>query len=199
MAVEFIRQLSHDDEIFEKEWSNTFDRIGRLLEDGLENSDDIINFKGKIIDATVDYAVAEPITSTKPVYTKQLLVEKVLHFCAADDPYPSLDDIVRHLKRILDLPDIFHEWYVICIRAFHYEFRLCERLSSTKSTELITGIFQSLEKHLFLNDQVSKDVEDKWRELLSRVMFSPLTMDRNKLNHEDLMLDMRPAFQAIFR
>ena len=199
MSDEFLRQLTHDDDIFDKEWSITFHQIDHFFEESLKNSNDIISFKGKTIDAVVDYVLAEPITTTKPIYTKQLLVEKTLQLCAADDPFPSLGEIVRSLKRILDLPDIFNEWHLICIRAFHYKFQLCERLSSTKSTELVAAIFQSLKKHSFLNDQVSKDVEDKWQELLSRIIFSPLSMDSNKLNHEDLMLAMRPAFQEFFR
>jgi hypothetical protein len=164
----------------------------------VNNNNDIQDCKVKTLDAVVDYVLAEPITSIKPSYAKQALVEKIVKACA-DDPLPSLAEIVRIVRRVFDLPDIFNEWHLVCIEAFHYKFQLYERLSSTKSVDLIESFFQNLQKHSFLNGQVDKDIQEKWEQYLSRRLFSPLTMDTNKLNYEELVFVMRPAFQQIFR
>ncbi|CAF3609971.1 unnamed protein product, partial [Rotaria sp. Silwood2] len=115
-----------------------------------------------------------------------------------DDPLPSLTDIARCFRRILDMNNIFNEWYLSCIEAFHYECQLFERLSSTKSIDSIESILQSLQKHPFVNDETNKDMEEKWQEYLSRRLFSPLTMDTNVLNGEETMFTMRSTFQQFF-
>ncbi|CAF4268347.1 unnamed protein product [Rotaria sp. Silwood2] len=152
----------------------------------------------KTLDAIVDYILAEPIASEMSVYAKIALIKLILKFII-DDPLPSLTDIARCFRRILDMNNIFNEWYLSCIEAFHYECQLFERLSSTKSIDSIESILQSLQKHPFVNDETNKDMEEKWQEYLSRRLFSPLTMDTNVLNGEETMFTMRSTFQQFFR
>ena len=199
MVEEFFRELTHDNDLFDQQWSNVSDRLENVFFDDLHtNKNNPIGFKTKTLDCLVDYILAEPNPSEKKVYSKQLIVERILQVCA-DDSQPPLSEIVRVLRRIIDLPDIYNQWYLTCIQTFQYKFRLYEQLISSKSVDLIESILQSLEKHSFLNGQVDKQTEEHWTEYLSRRLFSPLTMDSNKLNREDLMLIMRPAFQKFFR
>ncbi|CAF4634898.1 unnamed protein product [Rotaria sp. Silwood1] len=194
----FIRQLTHDNRAFQDQWPNTFDKIHELIDNCEQKNTNILVFKIKALDAIVDYILAEPITSEEPVYVKIALIKLILKFII-NDPLPSLTDIARHFQRILDVNNIFNEWYLSCIEAFHYECQLFQGLSSTKSIDSIGSIFQSLQKHPFLNDQTNKDMEEKWQEYLSRRLFSPLTMDTNVLNREETMVAMRSTFQQFFR
>ncbi|CAF1253486.1 unnamed protein product [Rotaria sordida] len=198
MADEFIRQLTHDSKQFETEWANIFSRLGQLFIQCETENVDIEIFKIKALDAVVDYILAEPNPTIKPIFTKFAFVEAVIKHCASD-PLPSLSEIVRIVRRILDCEIIFNQWYLSSIEAFHFKFQLCLRLTSTQSYNLIESLLQSLKKHTFLNDQSDKTTEENWKQYLSRRIFSPLSCDSNKLNDETTMLAMRQIFQQIFR
>ncbi|CAF3843939.1 unnamed protein product [Rotaria sordida] len=194
----FIRQLTHDDTTFQGQWPNIVDKLHELINNCEQKNTNILVVKIKTLDAIVVYILAESITSQTPVYAKIALIKLILEFII-NDPLPSLTDIVRHFRRILDVNNIFNEWYLSCIEAFHYECQLFQRLLSTKSIDSIESIFQSLQKHPFLNDQTNKDIEEKWQQYLSRRLFSPLSMDTNVLNCEEIMFAMRSTFQQFFR
>ncbi|CAF1495255.1 unnamed protein product [Rotaria sp. Silwood1] len=134
----------------------------------------------------------------KPTSAKFIFVEAVIEHCARE-PLPSLSEIVRIVRRILDCEMIFNQWYLSSIEAFHLKFKLCQLLTSTLSYDLIESFLQSLKKHTFLNDQSDKITEENWQHYFSRRIFSPLSCDSNKLNDEKTMLAIRPIFQQIFR
>ncbi|CAF1200313.1 unnamed protein product [Rotaria sp. Silwood1] len=195
---EFIRQLTHDEQQFDNQWSNIYDRLHKMFNEYQEKHTDISNFKVKVLDALVDYVLAESTYDCESFSVKVIFIENTVKLLVGD-PLPSLTDLVRLLRRVLDTNNIFHKWHLHCIKTFHYQFRLCERLSSTKSIDLIESIFQGLQKHSFSNDQTDKKTQEKWKEFLSNIMFSSLSMDKNVLNHEETMLAMRPAYQQLFR
>ncbi|CAF3075045.1 unnamed protein product [Rotaria sp. Silwood2] len=195
---EFIRQVTHDNELFEKQWPNIYDRLRKMFNEYEEKHTDISNFKIKVLDALVDYALAELTNDSEPLYVKVVFIEHTVKLLV-NDPLPSLTDLVRILRRILDTNNIFHKWHLACIKTFYYEFQFGKRLSSTKSIELIELIFQSFQKHSFLNEQVDKQTQEQWQNFLSRQMFSSLSMDNNVLNREETMLAMRSAYQQLFR
>ncbi|CAM4838547.1 unnamed protein product [Rotaria magnacalcarata] len=194
----FIRELTHDDELFEKQWPNTFDQLRKLYNEYEEKNIDMSSVKVEILDALIDYVFAESSNHSEPIYVKFAFIDNVVK-TLTDDPLPPLDEMVRILRRILDTNNLFNKWYLACIEVLHYKLRIFERLSSTKSSDLIKSIFQSLEKHSFSNEQTDSATQEKWREFLSREMFSALLMDTNELNLEETMLVMRPVYQQLFR
>ncbi|CAF3164295.1 unnamed protein product [Rotaria sp. Silwood2] len=198
MADEFIRQLTHDSNQFEKEWANIASRLDQLFRQCETENVDVEIFKVKALDAVVDYILAEPNPTVEQSCIKVIFVEAVIKHCASE-PLPSLAEIVRIVRRILDCEMIFNQWYLSSIEAFHFKFQLCLCLTSTQSYNLIESLLQSLKKHTFLNDQSDKATEEKWQHYISRRIFSPLSCDSNKLNDETTMLAIRPIFQQIFR
>ncbi|CAF0891470.1 unnamed protein product [Rotaria sordida] len=195
---EFIRQLTHDNQLFKDQWPNIYDQVRKMFNEYEEKHSDIINFKVKVLDVLVDYALAESTNDSEPIDVKIVFIEHTVKLLV-DDPLPSLTDLVRILRRILDTNNIFHKWHLACIKTFYYKFKLGERLSSTKSIDLIESIFQSFQKHSFLNGETDKQTQEKWKEFLSRQMFSSLSMDTNVLSREETMLTMRPAYQQFFK
>ncbi|CAF3324886.1 unnamed protein product [Rotaria socialis] len=194
----FIRELTHDDELFEKQWPATFDQLRKLYNEYDEKNIDMSNVKVKILDALIDYAFAESSNHREPISVKFTFIDNVAK-TLTDDPLPPLDEMVRILRRILDTNNLFNKWYLACIAVLHYKLKIFERLSSTKSSDLIESIFQSLEKQSFSNEQTDSATQEKWRNFLSREMFSALLTDTNELNIEETMLVMRPAYQQLFR
>lgn len=195
---DFIRKLPHDNQIFEDQWPDTFSKIDKLFNEHENKNSDVIGFKVKVLDALVDYILAEPITNIEPSYVKLIFVEKIIK-ALVENPLPKLADLVRIFRRILDVNDIFNDWHLGCIKHFHYKFKLYEKLSSAKSADLIESIFQSLLKHPFSNKNTKKAIQDNWQEYLSRYMFSQLSMDSNVLNREETMITMRSVYQNFFR
>ena len=198
MAAEFIQQLTHDEEEFEKRWSETYDQLNRLFNSLEEEDAGNETFKVKALDALVDYILAEPNLTLTQDHVKMIFVEKVVKHCA-EEPSPSLTELVRLVRRILDRDNIFNQWYLSSIEAFHFKFELCKQLIATESFDLIQSFLESLQKHAFLNDQSDKSTEENWQQYLSQRMFSQLTSQSNKLNNETAMTAIRPTFQQILR
>ena len=194
----FIQELTHDNDLFEKQWPKTFDQLRQLLDDCNKNKIDIPDFKVKALNALVDYVLAEAAASHQPVKFKLALVDVVTRICA-EDPLPPFSDLVHIFLRVLDEADIFDMWHINCIEAFYCKFSLGKRLSSGPSVDLIESIFKSLEKHSFLNEKSNPEVQKKWQAFVSKQMFSTYTTDSNRLNIEQTMLVMRPDFQQLYR
>ena len=198
----FFHELTHNNDLFEKQWPQLSDRLRQLFDDsssnGNRNQIDIIAFKVNVLNALVAYVLAEPVASDQPVRRKFTLVDEIAKRCASD-PLPSFPDLVHIFQRLLDAADIFDMWHLACIEAFYCEFRLGECLSSGPSIDLIESIFKSLQKHSFSNDKSNPEVRKKWQEFLSNRMFSTYTTDSNRLNVEPTMFVMQSAFQQLYR
>lgn len=198
MAEKFIRQLTHNSERFERQWSAIFDRLNYLFTEQEEKNVNIQEFKVKALDALIDYVLVESPTSVKSDDTKYRLIDHVASLCATD-PAPSLSELVRILQRILQLPDIFNTWHLTIIETIHHKFELCTQISAEPSVDLIESILQSLQKHAFLNGKVDKETAYRWENFLAYNMFSSSMSITNKLNSEEAMISMRPTFQKFFQ
>ncbi|CAF4644317.1 unnamed protein product [Rotaria sp. Silwood2] len=133
---DYIRQLTHDNKTFENQWPKTFDELHKFINNYNESNINILSFKVKILDAAIDYVLSESIISEQPVYAKVVLVRIIIKFVGADQ-MPSFIDILRIFRRILDVNNIYNQWYLSVIELFHYELQLFKCLISTKSVDLI--------------------------------------------------------------
>ncbi|CAF3498130.1 unnamed protein product [Rotaria socialis] len=199
MADKFIRQLTHNTETFERNWSSTFDRLNDFFIDCENENVDVQDYRIKALDALVDYILADSPTEKKETHdAKSIFVRRVVLLCEPD-PQPSLVDLVRILRRILDSPNVFNGWYLTFIESIYHQFNLGTYLSEKPSTDLIASILKSFEKQSFLKETSDTECESRWRDFLVTYMFSSLGSISNKLTGEETMLAMRPAFQQLFQ
>ncbi len=191
---EYIRQLTHDNEQMNNQWPDIFQKLHKLSID-IPNVDQP-NFKVKCLDALVDYILVdtEDIVQIKISFV-EITMKKFI-----DDPLPSLDELVRIFCRILEISNTNKSLNLIFLRTFYYQFQLGKRLLSLPlSINLIEVIFNCLQKHDFFNKNFTDNMEEKWKEFLSRTIFSPLSCDTNKLNYEETMPYIRSQFQQLYR
>ena len=194
----WIRQLTHDDALFEHEWSNIFSRIHRFFEKCDENREQLNKEKLQVLNALIDYVLAEPNPEQSPINVKFFFVEKVVEKCAQEG-LPPLRETMDIVHRILDRDNIANRWYLSVIEEFYFKFHLCQNLVSTESYDLIEKLLQSLMKHSFVDNQMDEKTADGWWRLCSQRFFSQISSDSNKLNFEHVMKAKRTVFQQIFR
>ena len=122
----FIRQLTHDNELFRKQWEwhqiiGLLDKFSHDLPAGEETA-----FKFKVLDALADYGLAEsqPTVDVK-IYFLEYVIKKLV-----DNPSPPLAELVRIFRRVLDATNVFDNWRLVFLRKFYHEFKLGERLSA---------------------------------------------------------------------
>ena len=171
MADDFIRRLTHDDNEFEEQWSHTFEQLRRLFDQYDEDDPELAKVKIRALDALVDYVQAEANPSVKPIQVKFIFVTAVAKHCA-QDPMPSLAEVVRVTCRILDSDAIYNAWHLGALEALHFAFGLCEQLTTAKSYDLIESFLRSLLKHAFLNDQA----DTKYRGQLATVPLAAIIL-----------------------
>ena len=199
MAEEFLRELTHDDQIFEDQWSKTCDNLHKLSQHFEEENVDVPKAKVKVLDALIDFILAEPIDGEKPIQTKFIFVELIVKDCSRDE-IPSVDELVRLVRRIIDQKTIFNRWFLHLIEQFHFKFRLCEKLRTSQKFDLIQLYLESYLKHDFVDEEAKdNDVVEHWKQYFYQRIFSPLSCDSNKLNDEETVAAIRPTFQRIFR
>lgn len=193
MDEEFIRHLSHDNQQLENEWPALFTQIQKFSFNGTEN--DLLVVKVKLLDALVDYVLAdkEPMSQIKSTFL-ETIIESVLR-----EQSPPLDELVRIFCRVFDVPNTNNLFNVAFIQAFFFKTRLGERLSKVPCVDLIDSILNSIEKHQFLDTDFDTKLFEKWEKLLTRGIFSPLTINTNKLNYEHMVTTMRSSFQRLYR
>lgn len=189
---EYLRQLTHDNELFEKSWPSTFNQLSQLS----QNVSDVdeVSFKVNALNGLVDYLLAdhEPMAISKVTFI-EVMMNKVL-----GDPQPSLDELVSIFCRVLEVDDVNDEYNVIFLRKFFYHFSFGERLSALPSVNLIESIFTCLLKHPYRNEDFKDNMQEKWEELLARGLFSPIS-SRNKLNNDQTIIHMQSQFQQFYR
>ncbi|CAF3723633.1 unnamed protein product [Rotaria sordida] len=190
---EFIRQLTHDNEQFEKQWPDIYNKLNKLL--NVNSEIDLLIVKVKSLDALVDYILAD---TEKVIQIKLTFLDIVIKQCI-DDLRPSLNELVRIFCRILDISNTNNLFYLTFLEKFYYKAQLGEELSKNSSTDLIDSIFNCLQKHEFLDKNLDTKIQETWKHFLSRGVFSPLSSDKNKLNYEDTMTNMRSSFQKLYR
>ena len=188
---EYLRQLTHDNEPFEQSWPTIFDRLHRLSND--ISDDDVMSFKANTLNALVDYV----LTDHEPVITLKVTFLETVMSKVSTDPRPPLDELVRIFCRVLEVEDVNDQYHVIFLGKFYYQFSLGERLSALPSVNLIESILTCLQKHRFRNEDFKDSMQDKWKELLSRGLFSPIST-RNKFNNDETVTHMRNQFQQFY-
>lgn len=190
---EYLRQLTHDNEQLATSWPKVFEQLHKLSIDIPD--DEQLSFKVNTLNALVDYVLVdnEPLVNHKVTFLESVL-QKV-----SDKPLIPLEELVRILCRVLDVDDVNDEYNVVFLRRFYFQLALGERLSELPSVNLIESILTSLQKHSFLNGNFKDQMQEKWKELLSRGLFSPITSDRNKLNSDQTITHMRSQFQHFYK
>ncbi|CAF4671529.1 unnamed protein product [Rotaria sp. Silwood1] len=190
---EFIRQLTHDNKQFENQWPDIFNKLNKLLNTNSEI--DLMIAKIKSLDALVDYILAD---TEVILYLKLTFLEIIIKQCI-DDPKPSLNELVRIFCRILNILNTNNLFYLTFLQNFYFIFRLGEELTKNLSNDLIDIIFNCLQKHEFLDKNFDSKIHEAWEYFVTRGIFTPITMDKNKLNYEDTMIHMRSSFQQLYR
>ena len=188
---EYLRQLTHDNELFEKSWPSIFDRVNQLST-GIADVDQMA-FKVNTLNALVDYVLADH----EPVIPFKITLLEMTMKKALDEPLPSLDELVRVFCRVLEVDDVNDEYNVLFLRKFYYQFSLGECLSALPSVNLIESIMACVQKHAFRKEDFKDAMQEKWKELLSRDLFSPITT-RNKFNNDETISKMRNQFQHFY-
>ena len=190
---EYLRQLTHDNELFETSWPKVFGELHKLCIDIPD--DEQLSFKVNTLNALVDYILVdnEPLITVKVTFFEKVFKEVL------DEPLVPLEELVGIFCRVLEVDDVNDEYNVVFLRRFFAQFALGKRLSELPSVNLIESILISLQKHPFLNGHFKDQMHEKWKEFLSRGLFSPITSDRNKLNSDQTITHMRSQFQHFYK
>ena len=190
---EFIRQLPHDDIQLNASWPKLSDAFYKLYIDVPQTEKADVNIR--VLDAFADYVLAESgeLTNMKSSLV-EFIVERLSEVAST-----SLPDLTRIFCRVLDASEIKDELNLKLLEKIFFRFQLGERLSTTSSTDSIASILTSLQKHSYLNTNVSSTILDRWKTFLSRYLLSLSDTDKNKINHLPTMIKMRGHFQELFR
>ena len=132
----FIQQLTHNNDLFEKKWSDTCTH--------LDKASIVVDAK-LVLDALVKYVIAEP-HDPPPSQFKVILVQKVIKRLVDEKLKISLDDIVQVFTHVLDVY-VTSGLHLNFLETIYREFRLGESLYSTPpKMHLIEQVFTSLQK-----------------------------------------------------
>jgi hypothetical protein len=185
-----IKQLTHDNDLFDKQWPNTLTHLQQM-----PTASNVT----LVMNALVDYVIAEP-QNPPPCPNKFLFIRVIVMLLVNNESTVVLDDLVlvdlvQAFTRILDASSTDH-WHLNFLEATYERFRIGERLCSTTplKTELIEQILISLQNKT-LACHIEED-EKKWRQFLTKCIFSNWI---NALNNKQTMIAMRTAFQKFYR
>lgn len=181
---EFLRQLTHENDLFEQQWPDTFSTI---------DDSSIPNETRRVLTALVDYVREDQSASD----LKDLLITKVIHRLINDVESIAIDDLVYVFTRCLESkrndPLTLH-----FLTEIYREFELGNRLSTLPwKTNFIGQVLRSLQQQKFAF--ASEEIEEKWQELFTRHVFSSSITDDNVLNNETMIKAAPADFQAFFR
>ncbi|CAF0785788.1 unnamed protein product [Didymodactylos carnosus] len=193
-----LSSLTHDNQEFEKQWPDTFQKIQRSTQ---QNAQEI----NQTVSAFAGYIRAEKQSSTKS-YGKEAMINgltKRLHEQMHDTGI-KMDDI---LETLLDVfisvlsDDNTSLLNLLFLKAIYSNFRLGEYLSEHQphSAKHVKRIITCLKNNTFkfnVNNNVNN--YDGWRDFLCRYLFSQLSSDKNKLD-ENTMQESRNEFQQLCR
>ncbi|CAF0844664.1 unnamed protein product [Rotaria sordida] len=184
---EIIKQLTHDNNLLEQQWSDIFSRIEEAS---------IPNDSKLILNALVDYLLTEPIDSL-PCLLKYLLITMVIEQLIKKEVSIEINDLINVFIRILDSSRV-DRLYLKFLETIYKNFEIGERLCSTPiKTDLIEKILQSLQKKTFVFN--SNEDTEKWETFLTQTIFSNSTNDMNILNKQDIIEEMKANFQQFYK
>lgn len=190
---EFLRQLPHDNDELLQQWPDIFDKCTKLL--GNVSEADQATHTMNCLNALADYLMADheemaPIKLTLVVATMERLT---------GGPLPPANELASLFCRLLDASSTDDCLKFKLMQDMYYRYRLGEQLCNQECVESIERILCCLQKHAFTTEEMSSDVQERWKEFLAAGIFRTANYDRNKLNNEEIMLRMRRTFQLFFR
>jgi hypothetical protein len=167
---DIISQLTHDNDLFEEQWSDTFNH--------LENTS-ISDDSKLVLHALVDYILAEPIDPL-PCDVKYLFVTMIIEQMIDRE---ISADLINEFIRVLNSSRT-DQWNLHFLETIYQKFQIGKQLSShPMKIYFIEKILQTLQTKTF------KDDDEKWKDFL----FSDSTDDQNRLNQLDMQKNF-PAF-----
>jgi hypothetical protein len=185
---EFIRQLTHDNKLFQNEWNN----INKCLQ---ETS---ISVDGKsILNILADYVIDEP-NDILPCPMKFFCVQNIIKRIVKENLFIPIDEIVRVFTRVLD-EYVTGCWHLNFIETIYNEFNLAYSLCSIPpQMSLIELIFKSLQKKIFVN-QIKNDDQEWEFFLVNNVFYNDSSSNLSRLNNKEIMKVMRRPYQQLYR
>jgi len=190
---EYIRQISHNEQKLDNSWSQIYDDLNRQW--GRTSDNQQLSVKVKCLDALVDYILVD---NQPQAQIKTILIEHVLRILS-DESKPDLNILMRTFFRIFDVLNVNNLLHFTFIKKFYFNFRLGEQLSSIPSIDLIDKLLKSFENYQFLTKDFETNNETEWNDFIAGCIFSPLSSDRNKLTHENVMTQMQSQYQRFYR
>ncbi|CAF4876840.1 unnamed protein product [Rotaria socialis] len=132
----FIRQLTHNNEVFEKQWPEIYTNINKATTSVGAKS---------VLNALVEYVIVEP-RDPPPSQMKLVLIQNVIKQLVNEKLPVILDDVIEAFTSVL-AAHITDDWHVNFLAAIYQEFCLGASLYSIPSnSHLIERIFKSLQK-----------------------------------------------------
>lgn len=185
---EFILQLTHDNNRFEEQWTDTFTRIE---EASISNDSKLL-----VLNALVDYVLTEPIDHV-PSDVKYLLVTMVIQQVIKSEVSIEINDLVNIFTRVLDSSRL-DLWHLHFLQTIYQEFKISEQLSSIPiKANLIEQILKSLQNQTL--EFNSEEVTEKWERFLTESIFSNSADDKNILNNQIILTNTQTIFQQFYK
>ena len=174
-----ISQLTHDNDLFDEQWSNIYDRLQSIS----------LSTDGKpVLCGLVDYILADPI-DPPPDQIKYTFIQVIFRELDSDEISLDTVDLVNAFIRVLQSPSI-DSWRLEFLTMLYKKFRIGERISSHASKD---QFLQEILQHL--QQQTFETHEDKWQTFLVEYLFSPLTDESNSLNQ----IDRQSQFELFYK
>ncbi len=185
---EFIRQLTHDNKLFQNQWNDINKRF--------QETSTSVGGKS-ILNALADYVIDEP-HELLPCPIKFVCVQNIIKRIVKENLSIPIDEIVRVFTRVLD-EYVTGCWHLNFIETIYTEFNLGKCLCSDPiEIHLIEQIFKSLEKKTFINE--IKDHDNRWKcFLINNLFYQNSTISFTTLNNIETMKIMRKSYQELYR
>jgi hypothetical protein len=184
---EIILQLTHDNNLFEEQWSDTFTRIEEAS---------IPNDSKVVLNALADYVLSEPMDPA-PADVKYLLISMVIKQLVKNEACIEINELVNIFTRVLDASRT-DQWYLHFLQTIYRDFNIGEQLRSLPlKANLIEQILRSLQNKIFIFN--SKEHGEKWQTFLTKYVFSNSADNNNILNKQNIITNMQIVFQQFYK
>jgi hypothetical protein len=185
---EFIRQLTHDNKLFQNQWNDINKRF--------QETSTSVGGKS-ILNALADYVIDEP-HELLPCPIKFVCVQNIIKRIVKENLSISIDEVVQVFTRVLD-GYVTGCWHLNFIETIYNEFNLAKSLCSIPpQMSLIEQIFTSLQKKSFVNQ--IKDDDKKWEYfLVNNVFHNNSSSNLIRLNNKEVIKVMRRPYQQLYR
>ncbi|UJR32768.1 hypothetical protein I4U23_020228 [Adineta vaga] len=187
MISNFIQQLTHDNDLFNDQWSDTFDRIKQ------ESVSDDVKL---VLNALGEYVLAESSdqSSSELKYTFiTMVIERMIRI----DKSIEINDLLKIFTHVLEQAKI-DRWNLHFLQMIYERFQIGEQLCKIPlKTNLIEQILESFQKKIFTS--ISSSDEINWQRFLTQSVFSTSIDGRNILNKRNIITNMKTIFQQFYQ